>query len=263
MLWFNDKYGSGLQNLLNLSPVGWKSLRSIVVTIGTTNCTSWVGPTIDTANTNCHGKVPEILDNDAQLEATGVLSTWRLICFRLAMYNKEEDRLQLRLICGAATKKTAAEFLAPIHNLPRLKALSIRMGPNRNFGLQQMIMTTIRQKTDYFSKQPSAPFPFLRLPVELQIHILEYSGLIAPEALMFRFFYKFFTPTDCRHFDCNALPIGMWNCQECYSPSTHTAFSTIYPCWTMTYALFLVSKAIRQLALSIYYSKNVFEIRYE
>ncbi|KAL2831432.1 hypothetical protein BDW59DRAFT_130891 [Aspergillus cavernicola] len=126
----------------------------------------------------------QILENNGQLEISGVLSTWRMICSQLATHYDQDDQLRLTLVCSAATKETVTQFLAPIQTLPRLKELKIRMGPYRNLGLQRMVMTTIQQKTRYFPQQPGKTFPFFRLPVELQISILEYSGLIAPKTLM-------------------------------------------------------------------------------
>ncbi|KAL4751323.1 hypothetical protein BDW72DRAFT_212804 [Aspergillus terricola var. indicus] len=163
------------------------TLLSIVVTIGTTRCNYRHGPIVYRAHPDgCHGTVAEIMDNDAQLEANGVLATWRSICSRLAAYQTQDDRFELRLICGAASTETAAAFLAPLHDLPRLKALSIRMGSNRNLYIQHMVMKTIRQKTTYSAPEPEGPFPFLRLPVELQLRVLEHTGFIASWDLLSR-----------------------------------------------------------------------------
>ncbi|KAL4813098.1 hypothetical protein BDW67DRAFT_168836 [Aspergillus spinulosporus] len=261
---FCDDYGDDIQILLNLTPLAWKSLRSISVLIGTRGCTAWFGPNVDrlTPGCNCHGTVQEISKRNAQLEATGVLPTWRLICSNLARYNTQDDRFELRLICGAATIETAAAFLAPIHDLPRLKALSIRMGTNRSLEIQQMVMSTIRQKTTYFTPEPKGTFPFLELPVELQLRILEYTKLIAPRHLMSRYYCYRFMPVECRLYRCAGYPSR--RCRDVYCPATHTGFSTVYPCQnTIHDSLFLVSKAVRQLALMIYYSRNVFEVWYQ
>ncbi|KAL2824456.1 hypothetical protein BDW59DRAFT_147373 [Aspergillus cavernicola] len=265
-LQFDDGWRDNIQTLLNLTPLAWKSLRSIFVLIGTKGCTAWWGPNIDMQNPDrdCHGTVQEISENDAQLEATGILPTWRLICSKLARYNTQDDRFELRLICGAATTETAAAFLAPIHDLPRLKALSIRMGADRRLEIQQMVMSMIRQKTTYFAPEPKGTFPFLELPVELQLRILEYTILIAPRHLMSRYYCYRFIPVDCRLFRCAGYPVGEHRCEDIYCPATHTGFSTAYPCQnTIHDALFLVSKAVRQLALSIYYSRNTFEVWYQ
>ncbi|KAL2811725.1 hypothetical protein BDW59DRAFT_155484 [Aspergillus cavernicola] len=264
-LWFHDEdCWGGLKRLLNLSPLGWKSLRNIVVTIGTKGCGCWYDVGNRALITECHANALEIIENDCQLELSGVLSTWRLICSRLAAYHTEDNKLELHLVCGAASQETAARFLAPIHDLPRLKGLSVRMGPYRNLDLQQIIMITIHQKTQYFPQDPKGSFHFQRLPRDIQICILEYSGLIAPKALISCFPGEPFIPTDCRSFECGALPEQYFNYKDCYCPSMYTAFSTVYQCCTPTipHALFLVSKMIRELALYIYYARNVIEIWY-
>ncbi|KAL4763612.1 uncharacterized protein BDW70DRAFT_148403 [Aspergillus foveolatus] len=143
----------------------YSSLRSICVTIGTTWCDGSHSPLVYRAHRRgCHGTVAEIMENDAQLAANGVLETWRSVCSTLAAYRTRDDQFELRLICGAASTETAAAFLALIHDLPRLKALSIRMGPNRNLDIQNMIMKIIRQRTKYFGPEPEGSFPFLKLP---------------------------------------------------------------------------------------------------
>ncbi|KAL2865889.1 uncharacterized protein BJX67DRAFT_382276 [Aspergillus lucknowensis] len=262
---FNDEYPRAFNCLLNLSPLGWKSLRSLLITIGTKDCTHWLRPETWKPYRDCHGAASDRIEHDNQLEASGVLSTWAFICSQLATYITEDDQLELHLVCGAASQDNAASFLAPIQDLPRLKGLSIRMGPHRDFDILQMIMTTIRQKTLYFPQDPKEPFPFQRLPVEIQIRVLEYSGLMVPSELRARLPGEPFVPTDCRRFECGALPIGSWYCGGCHCPATHTAFSTVYTCCaaTIPHALFLVSKAIRELALFVYYARNTIEIWYQ
>ncbi|KAL2826279.1 hypothetical protein BDW59DRAFT_161117 [Aspergillus cavernicola] len=250
---FSDQKGCGLRNLLNLGPTAWKSLRNIVIQIGTQRCRQ--------RGYNCHGEV------SPASAKTDVLPTWRIICSRLATY-QQGDQLELRLVCGAASKETATAFLDPIQNLPRLRGLSIRMGPLHNPDLQYMIMETIQQKTKFFPLQPKrllsllpkGSFPFRDLPVELQIRILEYSCLISPEALVYQLPYNHFIPIDCWAGLCTALTDPYIICQGSYCPSTHTAFSNLYPCWVIQHGLFLINKPIRELALSVYYSKNTFEI---
>jgi hypothetical protein len=263
--WFSDEHPGDLKYLLNLSPLAWKSLRTVAITIGTKRCKHWLRPETWNPYRDCHGAASGHIGEDTQLNASSGLFTWTFICSQLATYNTEDDRLKLRLICCAASQDTAARFLASMQNLPRLKGLSIRMEPHRNFDILQMIMTTIRQKTLYFSPDPKKPFPFQKLPVEIQIHVLEYSGLMAPRELVARLPGEPFVPADCRRFECGALPLGTWHCGDCYCPATHTAFSTVYTCLTASipHALFLVSKAIRELALFVYYARNTIEIWYK
>ncbi|KAL4815479.1 hypothetical protein BDW67DRAFT_164089 [Aspergillus spinulosporus] len=126
-----------------------------------------------------------------------------------------------------------------------------------------MVMKTIRQKTTYFGPEPEGSFPFLKLPVELQLRVVEHTGLIASRHFMSRIVDKGFTSLKCRLFKCAGYPIGSWNCGDNYCPSTHTGFSTTYPCEDfIPHALFLVSKTVRLLALSVFYGKNTFEVWY-
>ncbi|KAL3471457.1 hypothetical protein BJX99DRAFT_263299 [Aspergillus californicus] len=261
ILHFSDKSYKGwdLRILFHLSPLAWKSLRRIGVKIGCAPCQSPINP----GDTNCHGEVSEILTNDGQLEASGVITTWKWICSQWAKYQTDDDRLEMRLICGAASKYTAAQFLDPLHDLPRFKDLKIRLGSNRDVDLQHMVMKTMRQKTRCFPPEREGTFPFLKLPVELQIRVLEYSGLVAPKPLISRAIYTHFTPSDCWHFVCTAQPKRGDSWGDNYCPSTHTAFSSSYPCWVITNGLFLASKRIRQIALRIYHLKNTFQIWYE
>lgn len=253
-----------MQDLLNLTPVALKSLRSIGVTIGTSPCDGSHSLLVYKARGGCHGTVAEIMESDAQLAANGVLEAWRSFCSMLAANKTRDDQFELRLICSAALTETAAAFLTPIHDLPRLKALSIRMGPNRNLDIQNMVMKTIRQKTTYFCPEPERSFPFLKLPVELRIRVLEHTGLIASRHFISRIVDKCFTSLECRLFKCAGYPIGFRNSGDNYCPSTPTDFSTAYPCEDfIPDALFLVRKTVRLLALSVFYSRNTFEVCYQ
>jgi hypothetical protein len=66
------------------------------------------------------------------------------------------------MVCDAA-----AQFLAPLYDLPRLKGLSTSLGGTRRLDFQYMILSTIPQKTLYFPQLRDEPFPFLALPTEL------------------------------------------------------------------------------------------------
>jgi hypothetical protein len=254
---FQYDMGCGLRSLSNMGRIGWGSLRRFAIRIGAEHC---LGP----GKQACHGTAEEVLENDGQLEKNGVLGMWKQICDRLATHIKQDDQLEIRLICGAATKKTLAAFLEPLQKLPLLRELSIRIGPRRNLDLQQALMATIGQKTRIFIYQAGpGVFRFLDLPVELQVRILEFTELVAPLPLILISWYKRFLPHDCWYGACNARPHPYLIDQGCWCPATHTAFSTAHPCWQLPETWYLVSKSIRELALSVYYSKNTFEVWYD
>ncbi|KAL4983936.1 hypothetical protein BDW68DRAFT_181139 [Aspergillus falconensis] len=78
-------------------------------------------------------------------DVSEVLPDWLYICEQLAAYNTCDDRLELRFICDASTKKNAAAFLDPLKRLPRLKELAIQMGPFWNPGIQSPQLYRRRQ----------------------------------------------------------------------------------------------------------------------
>ncbi|KAL4866944.1 hypothetical protein BDV12DRAFT_128340 [Aspergillus spectabilis] len=253
---FQYDEGCGLRSLSNMGRVGWGSLRRFAIRIGAEYCH---GP----EKQACHGTAEEVLEMDSQLETNGLLGIWKQICHQLATHIKQDDQLEIRLICGATTKKTLAAFLEPLLKLPRLRELSIRVGPRRNLDLQQALMATIGQKTRFFLHQTrSGVFRFLDLPVELQVRILEFTELVAPLPLILISWSKRFLPHDCWYGACNARPHPYLIDQGCWCPATHTAFSTAHPCWQLPDTRYLVSKSIRELALSVFYSKNTFEVWY-
>ncbi|KAL3451700.1 hypothetical protein BJX65DRAFT_304288 [Aspergillus insuetus] len=194
-------------------------------------------------------------DVDAQRELPDDHAIWRFICSRLATYSTQDDQLEVQLICDAATKDAAAQFLAPLHDLPRLKGLSISLGGTRRLDFQCMILSAIRQRTQYFPQHVDEPFPFLALPTEFQVRILEYSDLMVPaEALTSRSTHQSFGPSTCWQNSCDANED--FTCGG-YCPSISNSMSTIHTCWNIPHALFLVSKAVRELALSVYYSRII------
>ncbi|KAL3487072.1 hypothetical protein BJX62DRAFT_214348 [Aspergillus germanicus] len=196
-------------------------------------------------------------DTDAQRELPDDLAIWRLICSRLATYSTQDDQLELQLICDAATKDAGAQFLASFRDLPRLKGLSISLGGIRRLDLQYMILSTTRQKTQYFPQLADPPFPFLALPAELQFRALEHSDLVVPEeALTSRSTHQPFGPSTCWQYSCDASRNEDFTWGG-YCQSISNSMSTIHTCWNIPHALFLVSMAVRELALSVYYSRNI------
>jgi hypothetical protein len=254
-MWFCDERRFGFGQLLELTPLAWRSLRNITICFGRKNYRFWDYPS------GCYKEyrllAQDIGDIDAQRELSDDLAIWRLICSKLATYSTQNDQLELQLICDAATKDAAAQFIAPLHDLPRLKGLSISLGGARRLDLQYMILSTIRQKTQYFPQLADEPFPFLALPAELQFRVLEYLELVVlEEALTSRSTHQSFGPSMCWRYSCDASRNEDFTWGG-YCPSISNSVSTIHTCWNIPHALFLVSRAVRELALSVYYSRNI------
>ncbi|KAL4915011.1 hypothetical protein BDW62DRAFT_204100 [Aspergillus aurantiobrunneus] len=93
---------------------------------------------------------------------------------------------------------------------PRLKDLAIRLGPHRNTELIRMILDTIKRKTNFFRtsypQTAKAAFSLLNLPSELQIRVLECTGLTASQPLTLQSSHHRFVLRDCFWSACGANP---------------------------------------------------------
>ncbi|KAL4800096.1 hypothetical protein BDV19DRAFT_384461 [Aspergillus venezuelensis] len=116
-------------------------------------------------------------------DASEVLPDWLYICEQLTAYSTRDDWLELRFSCDAMEKATAAAFLDPLKNLPRLKDLVIQMGPFFNPGIHEMVAGIIWEKTR--AEEFPGAFCFFNLLVELQYRTLEHTNLILPTRLTY------------------------------------------------------------------------------
>ena len=68
--------------------------------------------------------------------------------------------------------------------LPILKNLSLDIAPTRFLGVEihRMATSIVKRHTHQFveRRSPVLSFPFMDLPVEIQVMILEYTDLVAP-----------------------------------------------------------------------------------
>ncbi|KAL2831811.1 hypothetical protein BDW59DRAFT_140074 [Aspergillus cavernicola] len=127
-----------------MGPLAWASLRDISILLDKKSCSRTEGVCC------CKGKV--LAEKDSHFQAAGVLSTWRDRCTQLGTYINKDNQLSIRVACEAASKATAAAFLDALKELPRLKELSIRLGPHRNLELLDMIMEIIEHKTKFLKQ---------------------------------------------------------------------------------------------------------------
>ncbi|KAL5046748.1 hypothetical protein BDW71DRAFT_207233 [Aspergillus fruticulosus] len=230
----------GLQDIGGFGPLAWRSFRYISIAL----------------DKSYHNEANEYVDfkyddwfRARSLDVSQVLPDWRYICKQLAAYNTRDDWLELRFICDAATRTAAAAFLDPLKDLPRLKDLAIQIGPFWNPGIQEMITATIQEKTKL--EASPGPFHFFGLPVELQYRILEQTDLVATKPLKYSSDRGAFIPPHC----CGT-----------FSNDPRKDFCTgraALPCLRTPHMLFLVSKSMRQLAMCVFYSRNVFKVKCE
>ncbi|KAL4948797.1 hypothetical protein BDW69DRAFT_175772 [Aspergillus filifer] len=178
----------------------------------------------------------------------------------------KDDQLSIEVVCPGVTIATAKTFLGPLRELPRLKNLSISLGPHRNMEILPMVLETIKQKTTFFgpnNRLALQSFPFLDLPVELQFRILEFTDLTQSQPLLLRPPLHWFVPSGCYWGDCSSPAPGLYGRGDGHWCSyREAAFSTVYPCWGHADLRFIGNRRIRDLAIQVYYSTNAFNVWY-
>lgn len=245
-----DRDSKGLHALKNLGPTALGSLRWISVRLDTKEC----------RGSPCHDATAKTMYWASQKDATDpgklrMISEWIECCARLSSCIRPYQ-LELQVICGAYDLLTAERFLSPLLKLPSLKNCSIRLGPFNDTPLQMLTERIVVQTTKCEQDARNGAFPFLDLPVEIQLHVLKYAGLVSPYPLTWESNHKF-SPDCCRDCYCSGQPRFE---EASYCPSTHTAYSSIHKCWKKPVSLFHVSRQLRQQAQYIFYSQNKFDI---
>ncbi|KAL4798009.1 hypothetical protein BDV19DRAFT_35021 [Aspergillus venezuelensis] len=105
-------------------------------------------------------------EKNGPFEESDVFCAWRELCVLLGRHVKH-DQLSISIVCPGITPVTAEPFLSVLRELPRLKDLSIGLGPHRNLGVFPLVLATIKQKTTFFesnNRPPLQSFPILNLP---------------------------------------------------------------------------------------------------
>ncbi|KAL3471444.1 hypothetical protein BJX99DRAFT_263287 [Aspergillus californicus] len=248
---YTHNKGRGLQMLFNLGPLACASLRSVFIRLEHRGC--------NLGSSGCHCKDTDFAEKDRLFRTAGNLDTWNRICTLLGSHITTDDQLSLYVICGATRKATAAAFLNTLDKLPRLKDLSIQLGSHRNIELLDMIQETIRRKTQ-LSSPTQAPFPLLKLPLELQIQVLEHTNLTASLPLRRKPSHHRFVPEDCYWGACNNIADSEQPWSGNWCSATESAISTVYPCLHLSDMRFIGNRHLRDLALQIYYSTNTFTV---
>lgn len=176
-----------------------------------------------------------------------------------------------------------------------IKRCSIRLSHRVNADLDKLAERTVKHVTG--SSQPQgtlstldfwSPFRFFKLPVELQQHILSFTDLLTPsrevewsysKGMRFRHRVSGYVLNEnpysihgyttqelllCKHgkcrchgrLECSASPFP----SGCYCRTFHSAFSDVHECrcWRPPTALFLSNKALRKLAMEIFFGRNRF-----
>ncbi|SPO06070.1 uncharacterized protein DNG_08759 [Cephalotrichum gorgonifer] len=190
------RWGS-LKQLQDIGASGWRDLRSLTVFLQPCHCltVSCTHPRCSAHDLNreddlyddmtdvVHGAyfnrkknkhcrpLNEVNYNDRQ-----ILLQWEKICDRIATYG-QPNRLVLLLMAMVDNVDTARRVVEPLFAFPRPLDVKISFGdPEKNCeALRELARETVLRVVD--PPPDPKPFPFLELPVELQVMILEHTCL--------------------------------------------------------------------------------------
>lgn len=172
--------------------------------------------------------------------------------------------------------ETAQAFMTPLLNVksPLLVGCNIRLSQYKQDGslaelAREAALCTMGKDPD----PQQVLFPFLDLPKELRLLVLEFTGLVTPcQEITWEptgGFYLHYDIDFCRGASCPPESHRTCRFQICYTTlgngcfctRYHTAFApAICTCWQPPTSLFLVCKFIRQEAQSVFFAANRFII---
>lgn len=213
-----------------------------------------------------------------------MLSEWRSTAVYMSSF-LSSGSLELSLVCDIdsrhpQTMEVADQAVAPLNLLPLLKNCHIRLCESPDRWLQQVASDAVMRACGVitpYSKPPPAAAPFLCLPRELRLRILEYTDLIAPWKEVTR--SRYHRGYTVLHIPClrveylDCPPEVHHGCQfsrcwghpdaepriGCFCRRRHAASSSRCACWSPPGPdLFLVCRTLRQDAELAFFSGNRF-----
>ncbi|KAL1871625.1 hypothetical protein Daus18300_004625 [Diaporthe australafricana] len=191
------------------------------------------------------------------------LARWQRICARLARCLRP-GQLRLYLLAEVAEMPIASTLLEPLQTLPTLKEAAISLS---NDLAQPALRSLARQSALSLMNRLQQPsFPFLRLPLELQMHVLWHTDLKAKG-------YYLWTPSQRFRASspgptCSSSPLATDDDNdissslglggETFCSQRHSAFHPRCGCLNTPLNYFLVSREFAMVSRSVFYSNNKF-----
>lgn len=194
-----------------------------------------------------------------------IITEWRDTAQLLSRHLRP-SQLKLQLVYDVDGLETANAVVEPLLALPTLAQCELRIGRHPVPTLKNLAVKAASQAMGRPLRQSTTAFPFLRLPVELQIRILEFTDLIAPlgeiewspkEGYSIDSYCatcdELEGPDDCfEHHGCQFLACPYTGDLGYFCNLYHATFSTICRRWEPPTSLFLVSRAIREVAQTVF-----------
>ncbi|PVH99887.1 hypothetical protein DM02DRAFT_614709 [Periconia macrospinosa] len=170
------------------------------------------------------------------------------------------DRLAFTFICDVKDYTTAKRLLRPFDALPRLKECNIRIGNRRDGALRSLARSTSTAATtdNQTGNTEGMPFPFMKLPRELRIQILQQTDLGG-----------FGKDLDIRDLGLMSKQTTRFKCcgnctftkSDCCCPLNFSAQSNSCTCRILPMELFLTNRQMGLDATEVLYSSNNFKFK--
>ena len=213
-----------------------------------------------------HGEIIHLLDVgtpmmwsslrhlDIHLIQTHHLLSWKEVCNNLKIYMRPNQLTLCFSIWIQNVTNTVRDALRSMLELPILNYLSLDIPPAHVLGVEiHHIATSIvkrhstRHTRQFFERRsPVLSFPFMDLPGEIQVRILEYTDLVALSPVTASSL-KGYILDDCRGGRCARQYI----CCEGHYNSSET-------CWSLPASLFHVNEHINMMSQDVFFSCNEF-----
>ena len=210
-------------------------------------------------------------------EEKDIVSQWQQICTLLSKI--PANQLALYVICDCQDLETAEIIVDALSSMPRLYDFALRLAFNYQKKLQHLATTAVFSLVGHL-RVPSAPFRFLDLSKEIQLHILSYTSLVPKPDFSSEWggpYVRYYDEKFCRfnNFnDCNGIAStsrppedegysGGWlgACiPQCFCTVAHSAFTFKCKCEDDVSKYFFVSRQFKELSELVYYASNRFRI---
>lgn len=210
MFFFSDQYELGVPSLKNLTPIALSSLHRV---LGVFQYNFWLSYDRDDNET-----AEKCIERDRHLfhRYPRLVADWRRFCRRLAMYT-QPNRLELNILASVGSLRAAGVIFKPLLQLPRVQTCTIGTTGTNDRQMQSFLEEVVHRLTSPSAISVSTvPFPFNDLPVEIQLLVLEHTGIVNP-------FYRLewyegksaFFDAECVNEICRCPPGGL-HCELYY-----------------------------------------------
>lgn len=217
-------------------------------------------PALTFPHTDC-----KVIGHDAPLEQAQprfkqILQDWTRFCQRLAT-SIEPGKLRLTMIVNTNDESVANSLLEPMRQLPALRQCAISLSKRYHPRLAAMAEEACLRIMGYPEPHIQDPFPFRKLPDELQLEVLRHTGLKAPFHMWCDRvkpgsigYCDWGVPTQCIYQPDVVEDGGCVMC--CTDALAHSSANPGCSCWTLSVAPLMVDRKMSEMAKHILYQEN-------